>query len=65
MDARVGANTEADQAGATIEERMAMSTHTTMKNSERYRRALEAASRRAAAKRTAYRRQVTGSEDGE
>jgi hypothetical protein len=65
MDARAGANSEADAAGATIEERMAMSTHTTMKNSERYRRELEAASRRAARKRTAYRQQVTSAEDGE
>jgi hypothetical protein len=65
MDARAGANTEVDAAGATIEERMAMSTHTTMENSERYRRALEAASRRAAAKRTAYRMRGTETEDGE
>jgi hypothetical protein len=37
-----------------------MSTHITMANSECYRRKLEAASRRAAAKRVAYRSQTTG-----
>jgi hypothetical protein len=62
MDARAGANTEADAAGATIEERMAMSTHTTVQNSERYRRRLEAPSRRAAAKRVAYRGKPSSSE---
>jgi hypothetical protein len=55
MDARAGANTEAAAAGSTIEERMAMSTHSTLENSERYRRSNEEASRRAAAKRMAYR----------
>ncbi len=34
MDARAGANSEADEAGATQEERMAMSTHSTQENSE-------------------------------
>jgi hypothetical protein len=44
---------------------MAMSTHTTLENSERYRRAPEAASRRAATKRVVYRMRATGTEDGE
>lgn len=62
---RAGANTEADAAGATLEKRMAMSTHTTVENSERYRSRLEAASRRATAKRVAYRMRASGSEHGE
>jgi hypothetical protein len=65
MDACAGANTEADVAGATIEERMAMSMHTTMENSERCLRKLEPALHRAAAKRTAYRMRPSGTEDGE
>jgi hypothetical protein len=63
MDARAGGNTEADAAGATIEERVAMSTRTTTKNSQRYRRELEAASRRAAAKRMAHRLRATEDEE--
>jgi hypothetical protein len=63
MDARAGANTEVDAAGVTIEERMALSTHTTVENSERYRRKLEAASRRAEAGRLPHAGDRT--EDGE
>jgi hypothetical protein len=38
MDARAGANTEVDAAGAAIEKPIALSTHTTVENSEHYRR---------------------------
>ena len=55
MDARAGADTEAYEAGATTEETMALSTHTTVQNNRRYMRDLTEQSRRAAQKRVASR----------
>lgn len=55
MDARAGAVSEADEAGATTKESMTLSTHTTRANNNRYSRAKLERSRRVAGKRMASR----------
>jgi len=56
MDARAGANTEANNAGATKEERMALLTHTRPETNERYVRDLSGPSHAAAVKRIGARK---------